>query len=292
MRYESFGKVLKVLLDESQLFNRHDWAYVLGTSLTQIQQWLDDVYLPRPEDLYMIIRSIDRSCPDYVPAHIQTLMEELLMTRLDMLDHGPIEVGFALRRRVITFGDYAHTLAFNIYYCPLDHSDLTYDAHELIKKLIRLKEAIRTVRDMRGDNRCHLDILIAFREVPGIPIPDRLPCQEAFLADCDFYIAHCQEPFPNVQPECTEPQNDYYVFSLTTHELRNEIMRLRELLWELYQKGSNRKAQDYKKVYNTLRDKVIYDTRLPDGIKANCIRFYAYKAEEQRQNGTCNLHEW
>ncbi len=50
-----FAVALKALLDETNLFDRREWAQFLNVSESAISQWVGDKTIPRADLLYMII---------------------------------------------------------------------------------------------------------------------------------------------------------------------------------------------------------------------------------------------
>ncbi len=60
-----FANALRHLLDGTGIYSRAEWAELLGVSPPAISQWLNDVTLPRPEILRMIVDVINES--DHAP---------------------------------------------------------------------------------------------------------------------------------------------------------------------------------------------------------------------------------
>ncbi len=180
---------------------------------------------------------------------------------------------------------------------PCDHTDLQdNDRATLLKKAIRLIAAIRTVLYMQGDNRCWMDIHIAYAEVPGIPPLDlgQVSLQE-FANRCNFYIKHSEGLFPNIPLEETVPINDYGLHELSIDLLRSRIIDLRELLYWLYETcGSYLTSTAFKRLYDAIGDRALWDTRLPphDLMSQNCGRFLCSKFAECREGKKPSPHEW
>jgi predicted transcriptional regulator len=56
-----FATALTLLIDESKLCERKQWAEILGVTEAAISQWVNDKTLPRPEFLSMILNTIKRN---------------------------------------------------------------------------------------------------------------------------------------------------------------------------------------------------------------------------------------
>lgn len=56
-----FALAIAKLLDETNLFNRREWAEFLGVSPPAISQWVGDKTIPRPDTLYMILDILQQS---------------------------------------------------------------------------------------------------------------------------------------------------------------------------------------------------------------------------------------
>jgi hypothetical protein len=56
-----FAIALIGLLDRTNLFERYEWAELLSVSEPAISQWVGDKTIPRPENLYMIVATIQQS---------------------------------------------------------------------------------------------------------------------------------------------------------------------------------------------------------------------------------------
>lgn len=56
-----FAVILRKLLDDTNLFNRGGWAYLLGTSTSCIEEWVTDVSIPSPHHLSMLILALQSS---------------------------------------------------------------------------------------------------------------------------------------------------------------------------------------------------------------------------------------
>ena len=56
-----FANALTGLLDKTNLFTRDEWAKVLGVTEATIQDWTEDKDLPRPDQLYVIVVTLQRS---------------------------------------------------------------------------------------------------------------------------------------------------------------------------------------------------------------------------------------
>lgn len=56
-----FALAIKALLDETNLFNRREWAEFLGVSEPAISQWVGDKTIPRPDLLYMMVDVLEHS---------------------------------------------------------------------------------------------------------------------------------------------------------------------------------------------------------------------------------------
>jgi len=64
-----FATALTLLMDESKLCERKQWAEILGVTEAAISQWLNDKTLPSPEFLRMILNTIKRNA-NRVPKRI------------------------------------------------------------------------------------------------------------------------------------------------------------------------------------------------------------------------------
>ena len=69
-----FARLLRQLLDETDIFNRQEWAEFLDVSESAISQWLHDQTLPRPDTLRQIVGVVRSSSG--VPESILKSLEE------------------------------------------------------------------------------------------------------------------------------------------------------------------------------------------------------------------------
>lgn len=156
-------------------------------------------------------------------------------------------------------------------------------------ELRRVRNAFRAHRDPKGDDRCHLDDDTLYYEVLGIPLPKKLPPKKVFMDLCKVFIRTRQCPYPNISFEASRPQHDYDMYGMTEEKLRLEIAWLRKIAWYHYKLGPQKRTWRHDKMlYDALPDRVIYDTRRPDGMYENCGRFYDTKAAENPPR----LHQW
>jgi hypothetical protein len=65
-RRSRFAAMLRRLIDETDVLRRAEWAEVLGVSEAAISQWVNDVGLPRPENVRAILTTLlaDRRVSD------------------------------------------------------------------------------------------------------------------------------------------------------------------------------------------------------------------------------------
>src|SRR5712691_1572792 len=75
-----FAATLALLIDDSGLFERKEWAEILGVSTAAISQWINDHTLPMPEHLRMIVSTARR--------HGKAVKPEILAA-FDELAQGP-----------------------------------------------------------------------------------------------------------------------------------------------------------------------------------------------------------
>jgi hypothetical protein len=61
MSQNLFASVIKALLDDTNLFNRKEWAQFLGVSESAISQWVGNKTIPRPDLLYMMVDVLEQS---------------------------------------------------------------------------------------------------------------------------------------------------------------------------------------------------------------------------------------
>ena len=78
-----FASTLKDMLDATELFSRKEWALVLGVTEEVIAEWVADISVPTPYNLFMIIATIERSI---IPS------KKVLDLFLEMSDRPAIEV--------------------------------------------------------------------------------------------------------------------------------------------------------------------------------------------------------
>jgi hypothetical protein len=57
----AFALSLTELLDNTNLFDRREWSEVLGVTEPAISQWVGDKTIPRPDNLHMIVITLERS---------------------------------------------------------------------------------------------------------------------------------------------------------------------------------------------------------------------------------------
>ena len=60
-KLSDFARVLRAILDDTELFIRSDWARVLNVSQPAISQWVNDKTLPRPDILHMMVDIVSDS---------------------------------------------------------------------------------------------------------------------------------------------------------------------------------------------------------------------------------------
>lgn len=53
-----FARTLKDLMDETGLFNRSEWAYMVGGTEKDIEQWVNDKTIPRADELFVIVDTL------------------------------------------------------------------------------------------------------------------------------------------------------------------------------------------------------------------------------------------
>jgi len=63
MERSLFAITLQKLLDETNVFNRADWARFLGVPEASIEKWLLDELVPRADLLHMLYSCVARSAP-------------------------------------------------------------------------------------------------------------------------------------------------------------------------------------------------------------------------------------
>lgn len=56
-----FASALQQLLDDTNLFNRNDWAEIIGARTTDINKWVYDADIPEAHHLGMIIATLETS---------------------------------------------------------------------------------------------------------------------------------------------------------------------------------------------------------------------------------------
>ena len=50
-----FAEALQSLLDDTDLYNRSEWARYLGSDVATLLAWLEDKEFPRSDQLHMIV---------------------------------------------------------------------------------------------------------------------------------------------------------------------------------------------------------------------------------------------
>lgn len=58
--YSPFAKAVESLLDDTRLFSREAWAYVLHTTVDTLSAWTTDELLPRGEALRQLLDILDK----------------------------------------------------------------------------------------------------------------------------------------------------------------------------------------------------------------------------------------
>lgn len=77
----SFASALKGLLDDTGLFERREWAKVLGVKVAAIEDWLAERSIPRSSQLNMLVTVLEHSSgipPE--PLHVFAQMAALRAT--------------------------------------------------------------------------------------------------------------------------------------------------------------------------------------------------------------------
>jgi hypothetical protein len=82
-----FARVLQSLLDDTSVFNRDEWAEVLGVSTAALSQWVHDKTVPRPEMLRSLSEVVQRHCGD-AHAAMQAFHALLTSPAIDVSPHG------------------------------------------------------------------------------------------------------------------------------------------------------------------------------------------------------------
>src|SRR3712207_1433798 len=82
-----FAAVIKALLDETNLFNRREWAEFLGVTESAISQWVGDKTIPRPDLLYMIVDVLEQST-DIPEAPLESFKDMARRVATEVSPHG------------------------------------------------------------------------------------------------------------------------------------------------------------------------------------------------------------
>lgn len=122
------------------------------------------------------------------------------------------------------------------------------DIARLLEDYRELVKAVKTHRDQRGDNRCFLDDLELYKNLPDTP-PDmaemlKLPPKQEFLKSCERYWAQRQ-------PDSS--QGIPYIQHKTMDQLEHCIHQLRMLIGDLH----------------LLKDDIVASNQVPDVKLAN-----------------------
>jgi len=109
---KTFGQQLRVLLDESDLFSREEWAMLLGVEPSTLEGWVDDSSLPTTDELWVIGDAISEY--DAVASAVAA-MEELMVGEMDSVPHGKIPTFYGDPTKLAgakTFREYADLSEF------------------------------------------------------------------------------------------------------------------------------------------------------------------------------------
>ncbi len=166
------------------------------------------------------------------------------------------------------------------------------DKKQLRELVLRIRGDIRWHRDQRGDDRCWLDDIKLYENLPGYinPYSQRVPPKVEFLRLCGVFQSNRQVPGEHVtHTESAQPRNaDEDLDAMDKETLILEVNKLRNGIHTHLEKGEKRGYADDAALYALLPERTKAITRLPPELLQNCARFCALKLDEHPPR----IHEW
>ncbi|MEK7585184.1 MAG: hypothetical protein AAB455_01540 [Patescibacteria group bacterium] len=176
---------------------------------------------------------------------------------------------------------------------------------ELIARIKDIRKAIRSHRDAKGDDRCHLDdykVWASISESAWTPI--KLPPYNEMMATCLEFYTHRRAETADPVPEGAIRSPRFWNVDLdqmTTKQLKSELSRLTKAItrhWVIVPRP--RTTADDRELYAMLPEKMPADFRLPPEEEflgealaphAGCPSFYRSHAGCPKEK-SCNVHQW
>ncbi len=163
---------------------------------------------------------------------------------------------------------------------------------ELVEFIIKLRNDIRWHRSQRGHDRCWLDDLKVYSNLPEYKNPyERELCgREEFLQRCGEFWERRQVPHERVTKELARKnwRRDSDLSSMDAKQLSDELARLRTGVRMHRERGDAKTWQDDRRLYALLPDETNAITTLPERERflRGCKRFFSTRSSPPL------LHEW
>jgi hypothetical protein len=157
--------------------------------------------------------------------------------------------------------------------------------------ILKTRLDIRWHRDQRGHDRCWLDDVRVYSNLPEYvnPYERRLPSRREFLGLCESFYERRQSPTVSGKPDAgTSGDEDADLESASPDRLRGELLRLRAGIRVHEAKGRTKAWEDDQRLYSLLPDRAKATTTLPPRAEFldGCRDFYASRGDPPK------LHEW
>jgi hypothetical protein len=159
------------------------------------------------------------------------------------------------------------------------------------QQILKTRMDIRWHRDQRGHDRCWLDDVKVYSNLPEYknPYERGLPSRTEFLGMCERFFEGRQGPTVNASPIGTlDRDQDADLDQMATERLRNELLKLRDGIRRHRDRGTSKDWEDDQRLYNLLPDNVGSVTTLPPRAEFldGCEHFYSTRGDPPK------LHEW